>query len=222
MADSYSAISVFDLDKTLIRVSSPLEFTKFLLRKGALSKRGMLCIFLLYACYKVFPLILPLLHTLAFNVVFRGKDLKSLEDLAEQFWEKNLEKSLNRPVYNCLKEAKAKGHLTVLLSNSPDFFIKIAARRLDFDFSQGSAYYLVDGCLDKVSRLMGGEEKAEELEKFLKEYDIPRENSTAYTDCISDLPLLKKVVHPVAVNPNKQLKKYCKQKGWKVILDHLE
>jgi phosphoserine phosphatase len=41
----------------------------------------------------------------------------------------------------------------------------------------------------------------------------------AYADSIHDLPLLMLVGHPVAVNPDQELPKEAKLRGWKIIKD---
>ena len=38
--------------------------------------------------------------------------------------------------------------------------------------------------------------------------------STAYSDSYSDVPFLEAVGHPVAVNPDRRLKKIARLRGW--------
>ena len=38
-----------------------------------------------------------------------------------------------------------------------------------------------------------------------------------YGDSDRDLPLLSRVNHPVAVNPNRRLKEYAEMKGWPLL-----
>ena len=38
-----------------------------------------------------------------------------------------------------------------------------------------------------------------------------------YTDSISDLPLLENVGHPVAVNPDRSLRRLAETKGWSIV-----
>jgi phosphoserine phosphatase len=37
-----------------------------------------------------------------------------------------------------------------------------------------------------------------------------------YTDSISDLPLLERVGHPVAVNPDPRLARLARKRGWPI------
>ncbi|MFZ2524039.1 MAG: HAD family phosphatase, partial [Candidatus Ferrigenium altingense] len=42
-------------------------------------------------------------------------------------------------------------------------------------------------------------------------------DSTFYSDSLNDLPLLRKVKHPVAANPDETLRAHAEQHGWRII-----
>lgn len=42
-------------------------------------------------------------------------------------------------------------------------------------------------------------------------------DSTFYTDSINDLPLLEKVNHPVATNPDERLRAIASERGWRIL-----
>lgn len=62
-----------------------------------------------------------------------------------------------------------------------------------------------------------GERKNEKILETLREYEVDWDNSYAYGDSYSDLPVLKLVGHPVAVQPDDRLHTYAQQKGWEII-----
>ncbi|MNE38926.1 hypothetical protein D3C80_1328450 [compost metagenome] len=43
------------------------------------------------------------------------------------------------------------------------------------------------------------------------------EDSYFYSDSMNDLPLLEKVTHPVAVDPDPNLRAEAEKRGWQVI-----
>jgi HAD superfamily phosphoserine phosphatase-like hydrolase len=45
-------------------------------------------------------------------------------------------------------------------------------------------------------------------------------DSTFYSDSLNDLPLLAKVKHPVAANPDDTLRAHAEQHGWRIINLH--
>ena len=52
---------------------------------------------------------------------------------------------------------------------------------------------------------------------LLAKYGVDLDASYFYTDSISDLPLLERVAHPVAVNPDPRLWRLAARRGWKVV-----
>ena len=61
------------------------------------------------------------------------------------------------------------------------------------------------------------EGKVTRLQQWLQETGYNLQDSWFYSDSHNDLPLLKLVAHPVAVNPDDALKHYAGQKNWPVI-----
>lgn len=59
--------------------------------------------------------------------------------------------------------------------------------------------------------------KVERLNQWLENQHTIPERSYFYSDSINDVPLLDRVEHPVAVDPDEQLKNYATQKGWPII-----
>jgi phosphoserine phosphatase len=59
-----------------------------------------------------------------------------------------------------------------------------------------------------------GKGKVVWAERFASQFDVDLASSYCYTDSISDLPLLERVAHPVAVNPDRKLKRLARQRGW--------
>ena len=64
---------------------------------------------------------------------------------------------------------------------------------------------------------MYGEGKVEAMRRFADEHDIDLAASYAYSDSVSDLPMLRAVGTPVVVNPDDELTRIAVQKGWRVM-----
>ncbi|HEY2637444.1 MAG TPA: HAD-IB family hydrolase, partial [Solirubrobacteraceae bacterium] len=90
---------------------------------------------------------------------------------------------------------------------------------LQFDGGIGYRSEIVDGVY--TGRPEGPftyrEGKAAELRRLAEEEGIDLEESYAYSDSESDLPMLRAVGHPVAVNPDRTLARVARQEGWPVI-----
>ena len=91
---------------------------------------------------------------------------------------------------------------------------------LAFDGAIGSQFSeVVDGVY--TGRTTGpfvyGEEKARAIEQLAEREGIDLEQSYAYSDSASDLPMLRIVGHPVAVNPDSDLAKAAREERWEVL-----
>jgi len=62
-----------------------------------------------------------------------------------------------------------------------------------------------------------GKGKAEAIRDIAERDGIELSESYAYSDSASDLPMLEAVGHPVAVNPDDELRSVAREKGWRVI-----
>ena len=61
------------------------------------------------------------------------------------------------------------------------------------------------------------EGKVERLNNWMQQNELNLQDSWFYSDSHNDLPLLKQVDNPVAVDPDHQLEDYAKQQGWPII-----
>jgi hypothetical protein len=59
--------------------------------------------------------------------------------------------------------------------------------------------------------------KARAIEQLAQREGIDLAESYAYSDSASDLPMLRAVGHPVAVNPDAELARVAREEGWDVL-----
>ena len=61
------------------------------------------------------------------------------------------------------------------------------------------------------------EGKVTRIERWLQENDQSLDDAYFYSDSRNDLPLLERVSHPVAVDPDPTLRAIAEQRGWEII-----
>ena len=61
-----------------------------------------------------------------------------------------------------------------------------------------------------------GEEKAKAMRNYAEQHEISLEESYAYSDSQSDLPMLECVGNPAVVNPGKALREEALASGWEM------
>ena len=92
------------------------------------------------------------------------------------------------------------------------------AEELGFDGAIGSTCEIVDGVYTgKSLRAAHGEGKAAATRELAASEGIDLASSTAYSDSHTDIPFLEVVGNPVAVNPDKELRRVAVERGWPVL-----
>jgi len=111
---------------------------------------------------------------------------------------------------------RALGHRTVLVTGALDFVV--APFRALFDDIVSAEMSVVDGRLtgELVTPPPIGEARALALGAYAAGQGLRLEESVAYADSASDLPMLEAVGYPVAVNPETKLAAIARRRGWHV------
>jgi len=55
------------------------------------------------------------------------------------------------------------------------------------------------------------------MRRFAADHGIDLDESFAYSDSASDLPMLELVRNPIAVNPDAELARLARERGWRVM-----
>jgi alcohol-forming fatty acyl-CoA reductase len=138
------------------------------------------------------------------------------EDSNELLIQLILTKSFPRGIRR-VREHKALGHRTILITGALDFAVQglkplfdeiIAA---EMTIKPDRTY---SGHLSRVPPT--GETRAQLLADYCAAEDLLLDESVAYADSTSDLPLLEAVGFPVAVNPETRLAAIARKRGWLV------
>jgi HAD superfamily hydrolase (TIGR01490 family) len=112
----------------------------------------------------------------------------------------------------------AEGDKTYLVTAAPRELAERMAAYLGMDGGLGTEAELVDGRY--TGRLLGpvlhGPAKLDAVTKLAAEQGIDLRDCSAYSDSLNDRPMLEGVGHPVAVNPDQQLRELARQRGWPV------
>jgi len=112
------------------------------------------------------------------------------------------------------------GRATFIVSAAGNGVVEPLAAVLGMDGGIGTRYEVgEDGTF--TGRFDGpfvyGPGKVEAMEAFATEHGIDLAASYAYSDSISDLPMLRAVGHPVVVNPDPPLAEIAREEGWQTM-----
>ncbi|MGH8915542.1 MAG: HAD family hydrolase [Acidimicrobiia bacterium] len=112
------------------------------------------------------------------------------------------------------------GRDTWIVSAAPHEIVEPLARSLGMTGAIGTKGKVAAG--HYTGELDGpfvyGAGKVEAMEKIAADRGYDLERSYAYSDSISDLPMMEAVGHPVAVNPDSELDTIAHERGWPVVI----
>jgi HAD superfamily hydrolase (TIGR01490 family) len=210
----------FDLDKTVIARSSVLAFGRTFYREGLLSRR-------------------TIAKGLYAQVVFLlvGADERKMEKMRESMlaltrgWSRDhvasvvretLEDVISPIVFaealELFAEHRGAGRRVVIVSSAPVEVVEPLGEFLGVD-----RVIATRAEVDAEGRYTGrlefyayGPHKAEAIRELAAAEGIDLSRSYAYSDSVTDLPMLETVGHPCAVNPDRDLARLARERGWEI------
>jgi HAD superfamily hydrolase (TIGR01490 family) len=215
------AAAFFDLDKTLMAGSSGMQFARVATQHGIVGRRQL-------ASWAVEHLRYRLRGTTDERTT---EVLRVARDLISGVPSRSLERMnpevmaaiLPRVYPQMLDEVYAHqdaGRATFIVSAAGNGVVEPLAAVLGMDGGLGTRYEVDDegaftGRFD--GPFVYGSGKVEAMEAFAAEHGIDLTESYAYSDSLSDLPMLRAVGHPVAVNPDPPLAEIAREEGWQTM-----
>jgi len=213
-----SHLSVFDLDRTLVKDNCSFAFCQHLVRKKILPPLTLIHSLFYYVRHSFFGMSLSQLHTKVFGRLLQGRPISVIEEQIDPFLQEYLFSHLYSPALAALRSAQKLGHHTLILSNSPSFLVKKIAGLLEVDQWRATEYAVdKESKLCHIATIMQGEEKASCVQEIASKLSIGKEGITAYSDSFLDLPLLLVAGTPIAVSPDRKLRRYSEKCKWQIL-----
>lgn len=215
------AAAFFDIDNTLIQGSSLVLLGRGLAKKRMITLRELLPGLTKQLRYRVFGSEKPSdiasgrAHALG---LARGKKVSDLLELADDIVDHQILGRAFDPTLQLAHMHLAAGQQVWLVSATPVQIGQALAARLGFTGALGTVAEAEDGVF--TGRLVGdilhgpGKRHAVAALAALQQLDLKQ--CTAYSDSINDIPMLSMVGTPVAVNPDRALRKHAQDKGWEI------
>ena len=219
MSDARGA-AFFDLDRTLMAGSSAFQFGRASYRAGLLSRRELARGAWENVKFRLRGSTDEATDALRANIFdsIRGVRVVELQRLAPRV----LAGVLPRVYPQMLEVAWAHqdaGRPVYIVTAASHELAEMLAHVLSFDGGIGARSEVVDGRY--TGRPDGPftyrEGKAVAMRELADSEGISLPDSYAYSDSESDLPMLRAVGHPVAVNPDAPLAKVAREEGWDVM-----
>lgn len=217
-----SPVAVFDLDRTLISTSSATVFRAHLAAAGLGGGHDLPLVDVFTRFYEQYGETWLLMQPARLSS--RAANGWSVDTVAEamQSAADELVTLVLPGAARAFEQHRAAGRRLVLATTSPLAFVQPFADRLGFDAVVATEWEVRDGPDGDVftGRMTGefvwGRSKADAVHLWAQDHDADLSRSWAYSDSYFDAPLLAMVGHPVAVNPDLQLRVTAAIRGWPV------
>jgi HAD superfamily hydrolase (TIGR01490 family) len=210
----------FDLDKTIIAKSSSLAFSKPF-QAGGLITRGTM----LRSAYAQFVFLVggadhdQMEKIRAFmSQLVEGWDVETVKDIVAETLHHVVDPIVYDEAVSLMEEHHLAGRDVVVVRASGTEVVEPIGEMLHADHVIASRLEIKDGkYTGEIDYYAYAEEKARAIEALAEDRGYDLADCFAYSDSITDAPMLEVVGHPHAVNPDRELRRLAASHGWPVL-----
>jgi HAD superfamily hydrolase (TIGR01490 family) len=219
--DQAAVAAFFDLDRTLMEGSSAFQFGRAAFKAGLISRRQLVADGWANVKFRLRGSSDADTHALRdrISASLEGTRVLDLERLGPSVLAGVLPR-IYPQVLKIAHEHQDAGRRAYITTAASQELAQTLAHVLVLDGGIGSEFSeAVDGVYTgrPTGLFIYGEGKARAIEELAHREGIELAESYAYSDSVSDLPMLRLVGHPVVVNPDRELLKLAREQGWEVL-----
>lgn len=213
-------VAFFDLDKTIIAMSSTYAYGREFMNSGLISPVEALQLSLAQATYMLAG------HTSEqmdntrdqLTAMIRGWDVQQVRTIAEETMHTVVTPTIYAEARELIEYHQACGHDVIIISASVKELVEPIARELGVEKTVTTVLESEEGRFTgEVLYYCKGSAKAQSIMELAARDNYDLAESYAYSDSFTDLPMLEAVGHPTAVNPDRALKKTALERGWEIL-----
>ena len=215
-----AAAAFFDLDRTLLRRSSALALAGSFRERGLISRTQMLKA----AWWQLLFVARGASHGAVQRAaedglrVLDGYTPEEMRELVAEAMEPVLRPLVYAEPLRLVEEHHERGERVYIVSATLQEIVDAIAEDLGFDGAMGTICEVQDGrYTGRPVRSLHAEAKAEVVREVAQRKGLGLAQCTAYSDSHTDLPFLEAVGHPVAVNPDRALRRIAAERSWPVL-----
>jgi len=206
----------FDLDKTVVSKSSSLALSRPFYKAGLVTRSQLLKGAYAQLVYLMIGADEKRMERAKDGMLAltKGWDEEEVEAVVSEALERVVDPFIYQEAMDLIALHKALGRKVFIVSSSPEGVVRPLAQRLGVEDVIATRAEVVDGKFTGNLEFYAYREQKAEAIRELEGIDL--EGSYAYSDSITDLPMLEAVGNPVAVNPDRELRKIAEQREWKI------
>jgi len=222
MKPAIMKLALFDLDNTLLIGDSDFEWAQFLISKGVVDKEVQEAKNQeFYEHYRAGTLDIHAFLDFQLAPLARHSRVE-LDAWHKEYMERHILPIIKAPARALVQKHLEEGALTAIVTATNSFVTGPIAREFGIEHLIGTIPAFENGRFTGKPRGTPSfkEGKIERVEAWLESLGFwwgSFETSHFYSDSHNDLPLLKKVSHPIAVDPDDTLRAHAQAQGWPIL-----
>lgn len=216
----------FDLDKTLMQGSSGFQFARAVREAGMMSRRQLVADGIANLRFRLRGASDEESEALRIRIAtsLQGVRVRDLERLGVRVMQRILPRLYPQMLTIAYAHQDAGRPVYIVTAAAQDM-AQVLAKVMTFDGALGSALSEVeDGVYTgrPTGAFLYGAAKAVAIQQLAAQESLDLSACYAYSDSVSDAPMLRAVGHPVVVNPDAELEQLARVEGWEILrLDRL-
>jgi HAD superfamily hydrolase (TIGR01490 family) len=211
---------LLDIDDTLFRCDTFVALIKHYLSDNVFKLIFLPRLIFLAALFK-----LGLVSNITLKknalMVLSGEKRAALIKRANRLIDRLFAKKLNRAVSEAVRKMAASGlYDIIVISASPSFYIDLIGKRINAAHTIATHIKFDENDIlqaELIGKNCKHEEKITRLKEIIDLNDYDLQNSYAFSDSITDLPMFELAGRPVAVTPDSGLRSHAVKKGYLII-----
>ncbi|RDH75752.1 HAD-IB family hydrolase [Mycolicibacterium moriokaense] len=210
----------FDLDKTVIAKSSTLAFSKPFFDQGLINRRAVL-----KSTYAQFLFLMSgadhdqmdRMRNYVTNMC-AGWDVEQIKSIVGETLHDIVDPLVFAEAANLIADHKLCGRDVVVVSASGEEIVGPIAKAIGATHAMATRMVVEDGkYTGEVAYYCFGDGKVQAIRELAEREGYSLEHCYAYSDSITDLPMLEAVGNPTVVNPDRALRKEAVARDWPVL-----
>ncbi|MDY6050345.1 MAG: HAD family hydrolase [Corynebacterium sp.] len=214
------AAAFFDVDKTVLAGNTTYAYGKQFYRHGLITPTQVLALSLAQTTFMRHGLSSEAMDTQRDKLLamVAGWDVTEVRELISRTLHEVIIPAIYEEARELIAWHRLAGRDVVLVSASTSDLIDPIAAELGADHVIASELDIADGTYTgHILHYNKGEEKVAAIHALAAEEGYDLAESYAYSDSATDIPMLASVGHPVAVNPDRELRSHANETGWTIL-----
>ena len=209
----------FDLDKTIIATSSAFAFGREFMHSGLITTSEALQMSLAKATYMIAGQSSEQMDSTRDQLaaLVAGWSVEQVRTIASETMHNVVTPAIYAEARELIAFHRNAGHDVIIISASASHLVDLIAEELGIDQVVATELEVEDGRFTgEILFYCKGDAKAQAITDLAAENNYDLSVSYAYSDSATDIPMLQAVGNPIAVNPDRAMKKAALENGWEI------